>query len=161
MIKLPEADLEAFKVYIHWLYSATLDTTLMIEPINSAPPAYLNLTKLWVLGNFVSDHVFTNSVIDRLLLKLALLPGHAVSGQTLQYIWEHTPQNCGIQRLFIEATAARTAENHIETWKNEILREILLDLSKRYASGRTTKKSPTFADRCKYHTHENGEPKCQ
>lgn len=120
-----------------------------------------NLGKLWSFGNFLNDHVFANRVIDRLLQRFDNSPGQIVFPESLGNIWTITPQGCDVQRVLLDMMAARMNEQDLEKDKDKYPQDLLLELAKRYVSGQGKGKSPTFADRCNYHTHEDGEARCQ
>lgn len=135
VIRLPEADPEVFNVYAHWAYTETLDMSLMPEPSlrandRNSPPAYINLGKVWILGNFLHDHIVGNRVIDRFLQKLDSDPAARVHTQSLEHIWNNTPQGCGLQRVLLETMAVRITEEDFEKYRQDYPQDFLFELAK-------------------------------
>ncbi|KAK5117443.1 hypothetical protein LTR85_008828 [Meristemomyces frigidus] len=75
VFRLPEHQPDCFLVYTHCMYTGALDMSLMEElpaDVGSTiiPPSFRNLTKVWVLGNYLGDDGICNRVNDRTLEKL-------------------------------------------------------------------------------------------
>ncbi|KAK3637789.1 hypothetical protein LTR56_011995 [Elasticomyces elasticus] len=91
-VRLPEQDAGAFKVYLRWVYSDTLNMALMEEPPGYVViPSFLNLTKAWLLSTYLQDDALCNKLIDLQLAKYQASGSGVVSKSTLDYVFEHTP----------------------------------------------------------------------
>lgn len=135
MIRLPEEDKEAFHVHAHWAYTGALDLNSMPEPVllaheTPSPPALLNLTKVWILSNFLSNGTLCNQVIDRILQKLDGEPGTTVAARTLQYIFQFTAEDSKLRALYVEAMLARPNEKHFEKWGHEYPQDLLFQFAR-------------------------------
>lgn len=165
-IHLQDTGSEVFRVYVHWLYTGTIDMTLMTKPTVPCPsdsavlhPAYCSLGAVFILGNFLGDSQFSNCVIDCVLQKVDR-GGQTPHPKVFSDIWEHTLQGSGIQRLFSDLLAARIHRVPFDTHKSQYPPDLIMDLATRYVQG-VEKKCPTFQDRCKYHDHTEGEETCK
>ncbi|KAK4894769.1 hypothetical protein LTR27_007157 [Elasticomyces elasticus] len=159
-VRLPEQDAEAFKVYLRWVYNDTLNMALMEEPpVYVVPPSFLNLTKAWLLSTYLQDDALCNKLIDRMLEKYQASRSGAVSRSTLEYVFEHTPAESHIARLFLDALAASSNSEGFATDGKDLPSPILFDMARRFAGGEQ-KRLPTFKDRCNYHIHAEGQPRC-
>lgn len=162
LLRLPETDAEAFNVYAHWTYSDNLDMSLMTEPLSFTSPSYLHLGKIWILSNYFGNNALGNLVIDRLLQTMDRLLFHRVSTPTLQYLFTNLPVDSKIRRLFIDAVTATMNGTTFEKEGKSLPQEIVFELARRHAFGQSPQlPGPTFADRCKYHTHDEGEAECK
>lgn len=162
-IYLPEARPDAFNLYIHWLYTGTVDTTLMTEPevppgTVARHPAHSNLAKVFVLGNFLGDIAFCNCLIDCILQKLDK-GGIPPSPQTLSYVWRQTSKGSRFQLLFFDLFAALVNHTIFETKLTQYPPDLVVDLAIRFVRG-GGRMCPKFKDRCRYHTHKEGEETC-
>ena len=140
--------------------------TRMTEP-NSLPgaplirPSYLNMAKVWVLSNFLGNNTLCNRVIDRFLQKWDSMTDITVAVNTVRYIFDSTSEDSKLRQLLIDAMSARVSKNWMDKCATEAPHALLVAFSQRYACGMLPQPpGPTQADRCKYHTHDEGEEKC-
>lgn len=167
LVRLPEHTAQTFEVFIHWAYSRELDLSTMddekllaeAEQLFFTPPSYYNCAQVWSLAHYLGSPELQNRVIDRMIEKL-LVSDSGVSNFSLQYIWSISPPDSPIRNLMIDATVRmkRRLPANLEELPTEIVREAL----HRYFKGESRDHAPpTWEDRCKYHEHAEGEPKCE
>lgn len=162
VIRLPDADADAFEVYAHGAYSGTLEMSVMPEPPTTVVgPSYLNLGKVWILASYVGNNTICNLVVDRLLQKAQLPYNGMVNSSTLQYIFENTSQDSQMQRLLVDIMKANITLQWFDLECNDYPAELIMAFARAYVTVEKPKvPGPSYADRCKYHIHEEGEETC-
>ena len=131
-----------------------IDTTI-------ARPSYLNLGKVWVLSNFLSDNSLCNLVIDRMLEKLSRFLTHKVSSVSLSWIYDRTHSASKLRLLLTDVMISRIDEGTFTREAKGYPQELMFEFARKYAMGRSRQlPGPTFADRCSYHDHDEGEARC-
>ncbi|KAK5728055.1 hypothetical protein LTR17_012252 [Elasticomyces elasticus] len=159
-VRLPEQDAGAFKVYLRWVYSDTLNMALMEEPPGYVViPSFLNLTKAWLLSTYLQDDALCNKLIDLQLAKYQASGSGVVSKSTLDYVFEHTPAESHIARLFLDALASASDAEGFAASGKDLPSPVLFDMARRFAGGEQ-KRLPMLRDRCNYHIHPEGQARC-
>lgn len=113
-IPLPEIDVDTFQLYIHWVYSDTIDLSGIDTSCGCSQSAesihdddckgrndiYL-LARLYVAGDFLLDVRVRNSAIDKMLECLRDRVD-IISSSTLAYIWENTAAGCPLRSCLFD-----------------------------------------------------------
>ncbi|KAK3707250.1 hypothetical protein LTR37_012251 [Vermiconidia calcicola] len=174
-VRLQFVEPNTFKLYIHWVYTAQLDISIIelpfYEKLETQPqkhPAWEAtclrihkaslLCKTYVAADVLLDRHLKNEVIDQ-LLGLSTYPLDAVSEDYVNYIWSNTHVNSGIRRCIADYLAPTTSARDAKV----LSREALVDLVARLIELRDYPDLaylPGFSDRCKYHEHVEGEKRC-
>lgn len=140
--------------------------TLMEEPpslphSNTFASSYLNLSKVWILGNYLGDDFFCNGVTDRALEKLDARPSESIALNTLRHVWDNTLLGSKLRKLFTDATIARMSGAYFNGSGDELPPDVLKEMARRFVFGEQRLGSgPTFKERCLYHLHGTKESKC-
>ncbi|KAK3707249.1 hypothetical protein LTR37_012250 [Vermiconidia calcicola] len=161
VVRLPEVEVQAFDVYVHWAYTGEIDMSLMPEPKGTRrPPSYLDLGKIWCLAHYLQNDQLCNSVIDRILVKLNGT-SRGVRGSSMQWVLDNTSTDSGLQRLLLDTESSRVTEKYFEKRHDRYPRAVIFEFAKRFAAGKVPQRpGPTYEDRCRYHTHKEGEGEC-
>lgn len=126
-------------------------------------PSFLNLGKVWALAHYLGGTEVQNCVIDAIIFEKFETQGVYVVKSSLQHIGRVTPPDSTIQQLLKEATIRRIRSATVEEMK-ELLEDIILEAAFRQFNGKGCEKQqpfPTLQERCKYHDHAEGEPRCK
>ncbi|KAK4495380.1 hypothetical protein PRZ48_013711 [Zasmidium cellare] len=162
IVRLPEADSEAFEVFVHWIYTEKLDFSTMTEPGNvNYSPSHLNLGKVWALAHYLGCTELRNLVIDEFLNKWARLDSH-VHPSSLKRIWEMTPPGSTIRQLLLDYTVNRKRREEEPSGAEGFPAEIVSEAARRWmfiSKEGARRLVPTLEDRCNYHEHGEGEPR--
>ncbi|KAK5733562.1 hypothetical protein LTR17_009550 [Elasticomyces elasticus] len=160
IVRLPEQDAEAFRVYLRWVYSDALDMTHMKEPEGTTrPPSYINHFKVWILAHYLQDFTLCNIATDHTIQTYHEPPKLNIAPNTLSYVFEHTALDSPMGQLFLDAYATRISGGWIKRHLRELPNEVVLDMAVRFAEQKP-KLEPTLKDRCKYHVHAEGQERC-
>ncbi|KAK5717200.1 hypothetical protein LTR15_009089 [Elasticomyces elasticus] len=144
IVRLPEQDAETFRVYLRWVYGDTLEMTLMKEPPGYAvTPSFLNLDKAWLLSSYLQDDMLCNMITDRTIEKFQLNKSGLMAMTTLQYVFDHTPSDSPIGRLFLDGFAAASSARWFAREGTDYPQAVLFDMAKRFAGGEQ-KQLPTM-----------------
>lgn len=160
VVRLPEHDAEAFMVYTHSAYTSKLDMTLIFVPDerDSHPSIF---GEVYVLANYLQSNTLCNLVVDYVLKGADMVPANTFFPEVLAYFFANTTHESKMRLLFLDMMSARINEAWLNKYEEECPPELLLVLAKRYVAGKTSKPpGPTYADRCKYHIHEEGKETC-
>lgn len=65
---MPDDEPDIFALYVHWLYCGTLPV-FCDEPGPPSRAEYLDLVKVYILGDKIVDFRFQNAAIDAILEK--------------------------------------------------------------------------------------------
>lgn len=167
LVRLPDQDAEAFEVFVHWIYSDNLDlSTMTVSPsvqriAGRAPPSYLNFGKVWALANYLGAPELRNLVIDGIIEKFATSVAR-INVLSLKRIWKMTFAGSTIRRVLVDYTVnTRCYSGSDAQAKMQALpEEIVQEAARRWLLGISKQPVPAFQDRCKYHEHAEGEPRC-
>lgn len=164
-IALDEEDPEIFEIYMHWLYFETL-------PVRNDSPGpegnieYVQLSKAYVLGEFLQDINFKDAVLDAMIVKSSSeasdgqmwFPG----GSVIRYIYEGTPESSAARRLLVDMYTYHGDGDWLKEEANDPPKQFLLDL----AIAVLTKRSRPFKSLgsgkggCEYHEHQPDPNNC-
>jgi hypothetical protein len=149
VIDLAETRTAVFELFNNWLYTSTL-------PGN---PTQETLVHLYVFADMAQIPVLKNLTLRRLnqIVKTGrVLIRHA------NYVWEHTQENCGLRRYFVDLYAWKAtgrgafASTYMENWNLEICLQILRVMERRLLN--QSMKSPLL-DMSNYDEPEDDEMK--
>lgn len=152
--ELPEANVEAFLVYLHWPYSNELvveneDKVEECRDLDVATRARLSF-KIWkplhalaVMGGQLSNIAFSNAVIDRMVRTREAI--HVISTQYIKRMYEELPPTTPIRRLLVDLWISKAQEGMAEEYKQQLTHDFLIDLVTGYDKilrKKTMKKEP-------------------
>lgn len=119
-VYLPEADPEAFEVFMAWVY------TRIIKPLGPVPSKmsvadceawWMLLVKIYLLAHYLQSTSFGNAVMEfgsrSITHKHMLQNPHCAA---IELVYNSTMGNCGLRRLFVALNVWRTPP---ECWEEE------------------------------------------
>ncbi|KAH0528035.1 hypothetical protein TsFJ059_002947 [Trichoderma semiorbis] len=166
-IDLTEEDPEVFEIYLHWLYFGTL-------PVRNNSPGlegnneYVQLAQAYVLGEFLQDVNFKDTVLDAILIKSR---STASDGQTwfplgpaIRCIYEGTRASSAARRLLVDLYNHNGHGDWLKGWadKDDMPKQFLLDLAIAALTERS-RPSESLAPvegTCRYHEHQPDVNSC-
>jgi len=159
-IELTEDDCEAMEYFQFWLYTQSiLDKEETVSDIE-----WRILMELYVFGETRLITTLQNQVLDLIIRKVAKgknLPEHKI----MYDIFEKTCPGSSLRNYIVEASARI---GNLAVWKwdfvdgeeiaqRDFLKELVVEMYKE----RTNKGERDFwMNRCSYHIHAEGEPRC-
>ncbi|KAK4609454.1 hypothetical protein CLAFUR4_14529, partial [Fulvia fulva] len=165
-IFLEEQEPELFELYVNWVYTGQVDASILSQPQaqpdnNDKRPTYLQLGKVWALGYYLQDTKLRNKIVDMVITMVNKTPG-IISAPVLRLVWRGVPEGSTLRRLYtqIEVCHASSSDfkNNIDAWPVEVLEEATMRFCAREVQDAAS--VPKWWDRCTYHEHEVGDPKC-
>lgn len=153
IVRLEQHRPDAFKLFVHWIYSSTIDLEIIPERI-AAEVAYL--VEAWALSDFLGCPDFCNRLVDFLL-------GSALSRSSMPHpnTVNKTPSGSIIRRLMVDLVAHRVSPGNFEravpAWSQEVLVEVTKVFAHRFLRPNF---DPRQQNKCYYHQHPEGTPKC-
>ncbi|KAK5679361.1 hypothetical protein LTS10_008176 [Elasticomyces elasticus] len=176
-VRLNESDATSFQVYLNHLYSPHFDLNqLMCEivsgdspksTVSNAPEVLFQLCKLWSFGDFVQDHDFQNDVIDAMQYNITTALTAVSPGLMLEWVISNTTSDSPLRKWLALALAPHLkASAHTVTLLDELTGKLpadfLMDLLKARAASlpTNTKCASVPGDKCRFHVHPEGTPKC-
>lgn len=119
-IKLPDVEASLFRCYLVWVYGAKIDverfTNEEIDNLSGGVGVLVaKYLELYILGDVLDDVRLRNKVLQTLVLdtKTALYP------QTVARVWEKTPDNSPVRRMFVDRAVLRTSCKYFSAYMTE------------------------------------------
>ncbi|KAF2163135.1 hypothetical protein M409DRAFT_57802 [Zasmidium cellare ATCC 36951] len=159
-VRLPQHEAGTFHVFVHWIYSGSLDFSIVDNTGAHDPPSYLNCGRVWALAHYLGAPQLQNQVIDRIIHKVARGDTRNVALSSLKHIWQITPPGSTIRQLLTNCVASENRAYNGVGEAEELPEEILLEATRQHLYG-ASKNVPTMEHRCNYHEHDEGEPRCE
>lgn len=153
VVRLPEAESDAFELYVNWLYSSQLYTKGQ-----SDEDEYGQLVEAYVLGDWLQDPDYKDAVIDALIDKIKddpILPT-GLAGT----IWAHTAPGSSLRELVTDVYLSDD-----EDWE-EKMKGIGLEALQEIIAARMNSplllppKMPYLVESCTYHEHKKAGKEC-
>lgn len=172
-MRLPEAEVEAFKIYCSWLYGGDIElqgraTKRKRSDTDTQPPKYdqgmdeikrdelaFALISAYVLGDMLQDEDFCNSLIDELLVIVRTLNGFMSPQVQVLRLWGNVPQDS--TAFFVEEWAVgRCPKTEFLKLATSLPQEFVARVA--YAGMQDCKTSfthryPYNRPKCYYHNH--------
>lgn len=170
-IELLYDDADTISIYVQWLYTGELvviETTIPADAHHRSKSEreeifdrhFLPLYKLMIFGDKVGDSSLSNVIVDEILRiteVINLLPGPI----KIRQIYPELPAESPIRKLLRHLY--RTADiDYIDRQRHFLPADFVFDLMVELIRTRDQPRwrCPRFADRCKYHIHDDKIPKC-
>lgn len=136
-VTIQDHEPETFDAYLGWLYSANIsldkDKCQLCLKLKSASGSPCNkvhsleLARMYVLGDYLSDKHFRNAVID-LMKKGALASDCYLPASTVQYIWNRTTSGDPLRKSMLEIFKTDLLyPERLQAWLNALHKDILVD----------------------------------
>lgn len=113
-VKLPEVDASLFQSYLTWIYCGQLNITCFSnEDINKlscqSSRTVAKYLELCFLGDVLDDVHLRNKVLQTLVLGA----DNMLHVQTVQRVWEKTPNNSPVRRMMVDRATLRGQRTHL------------------------------------------------
>lgn len=107
-VKLPQVDAPVFRSYLTWASCGQLDVSCFSnEDINKLPGQGSQIVakylELYFLGDVLDDVHLRNKVLQTLVLSA----DNMLHVQTVQRVWEKTPNNSPVRRMMVNRATLR------------------------------------------------------
>ena len=164
IIRLPEAEVGIFDVYLHWIYISELhDRFTSFPPPDRISPHNIEMAKLWIFADEVQNHKLCNSVVD-MIIKVFDLEYDMTDADTLNYVWQNTSSDSKLRRLHADTCSSTLKPSELDMPGAKWPQEVIMTFAKGFVAGEKAKVMETCeidnAFCCeRYHTHSGGQ-KC-
>ncbi|KAF2276944.1 uncharacterized protein EI97DRAFT_432564 [Westerdykella ornata] len=162
-VNLPDDDPDVFRAFHHWLYYGTLYSQL--TPEGKVPLSAYLIAKVYVFGDARGIPHLCNASVDLLVQKS--LSEWVFCHGVLNYVYDNTPENCGLRRLLVKFGAetyrwTRNVRNAEQNFPRMFLMDVMIMNYEdgTYALGKCLSKVgrakylETIAkEACEYHDH--------
>ena len=101
MIRLKDHEPDLFQAFVHWIDTKEIDLLHLVRPDGTKClfPPWLSMGKLWALAHYLDHTPLRDATIDAMLHKMRGHPDVAIAPESLNAIFDTTPENSTIQRL--------------------------------------------------------------
>lgn len=161
IVRLEDWDPIAFTSYVTWLYSASV-----VVPGEK----WESLLHQYILGNYIQDRDYKNAITDDLISRVT--DKKEFPGGFAKLAWGNLPESSPFLTLLVDfwvnGNCLHWYQKEEGIWAVGDASEGPMDLWRRVAMGlvqqsknpSSRKNWPSIRDRCQYHEHQDGEPKC-
>jgi hypothetical protein len=113
-VALPDVEASIFQSYLTWVYCGQLNITCFSnEDINKlscqSSRAVAKYLELYFLGDVLDDVRLRNKVLQTLVLGA----DNMLHVQTVQRVWEKTPNNSPVRRMMVDRATLRGQRTHL------------------------------------------------
>ncbi|KAH4300166.1 hypothetical protein HBH64_098990 [Parastagonospora nodorum] len=162
IVKLPEGNAHAFRIYVHWLYTSQLCSKLQFNHVslNDGQWEWANLVKGYLLGDYLQDIDFKDSVMDAMIdwgNEAARECSDAPPHSSIE-VYQQTGKTSPLRRIVLDFTTWRIINNFPVSmndyqFPSDFLTAVVTCLTERIRSGKVVR--PGFVDKkyCHYHCH--------
>lgn len=163
-LRLPEADAEAFEIYVAWLYTGKpelWDSDGGDIPILSAASCK-RAFNAYTLGYFLDDRRFCNVIVDEVLALSAAtetIPPRVEVGKA----YGKLPRTCGLCRLLVDIHACHVISAEFNTTVDEYPMVFVMDMARVAVKERALDyldRLPERRGKCYYHDHKHVSDEC-
>jgi hypothetical protein len=167
-VQLSEFDPETFALYVQWLYTGRHHTS------NTGLSQVHTLTSGYVLGNYLQDDKYQDSLLDTLAEHLEEYPvRYEILLRTVASTYHQTTDNSPLRAFMIDCAVwkldyhvwdmfnedVETLTRERDQWPQEFCVQVMMGLSRRYQSTQTVENPfEEDGDPCRYHCH--GDEPC-
>lgn len=170
LVRLPEANVEAFHNYACWLYEGTVELLEEDERSrtikNYVGKEYIRGGGYWprvlsgyVLGDQLGDARYCNALVDNVKRELVALPVAA----TVKVFWPVLPSGCAMRRLLIDLWTMESDPGSFERYIAVFPTEFVFEAAAAAVRERNLtckEKRPGSRPACHYHEHRSEADKC-
>ncbi|KAK5132464.1 hypothetical protein LTR08_009075 [Meristemomyces frigidus] len=163
-VRLKEAEVSSFEIYIAWLYTGTLEICGedKVEGCTRNSKYYKCVGEAAQMGDFLEDRNFSNALVDELLS--VMRPGGRVPQPPLiQTAYDMLPHKCGLCRLLVDFYSCYAKGAWFEHHADQIPTEFMTDIAMAAIRERQMAlrdRFPMNRERCFYHEHKDDTDKC-
>lgn len=154
-----------FKSYLHWIYSGTVLTPE--DAKGSAPSSatqcgvsvsqrFVELISFYVTADRLDDKALRNAIINAIMY-IMKVSNSGPDFAPLSKAYQCTPETSTLRKLLLDWYRCCTNASWLKENRKRLPDDFIFDLA--YTRKEKCDSSP-WADRCTYHEHTEGEPKC-
>ncbi|TID27986.1 hypothetical protein E6O75_ATG00753 [Venturia nashicola] len=163
VVRLEDQDPTTFASYTQWLYNNA------VVPVGEIGEKYRAILHQYIFGNYIQDRGYSNAVIDAFICLTDKTNFYPIA--LTQQAWVSLPESCPLLTLLVDfwvnISHADWYRNEDGSWESgdvtqgpiEFWRRVALDLVNN-PKGTKPGSYPWEINRCQYHEHKDGEPKC-
>jgi hypothetical protein len=96
-IRLPETQAATLEVYLHWMYTGHF----LVEATQTESVSMQNV-KLYLLGDYLSDTVFCELVVEKLVDRSQEVPCRLPGAPEVTLAWDNAPENSPLRAVINE-----------------------------------------------------------
>lgn len=169
IIKIPEADVAAFKAYLHWIYKKEVSVSSQhalsghAYNVAVARPVLCDLVHLWLLADRLADSQLRNLTSNAMLRVLSRIPLHgqdwteAITPEMTVLVWSKITARRALRSLIIDLYAQCVEEEHLDRVRDQLhpdfVKDLLMEVFR--MKGRKADIPYLRRDACWYHEHEH------
>jgi hypothetical protein len=164
LVRMPEADVEAFAIYIQWVYNNKI---VLLEPedVKSDGNALRRtrlLVNLYILADLAGNTSLMNQTVDEYNeLLQAVKVGPCPADVTRAY--DDTPDKSKLRKFvldwYLSTVQIDWLEKNMSAMPDQFVRDLAIGFGKMAANG-ARPKSPYTREKCEYHIHNDDDPEC-
>lgn len=140
-INLPEAQPEMLEIYLHWIYTGHL----IVENTRKRTVSW-QLVKLYILGDYLNDAAFCESVINRIVDRSQGSEGVDPNHVAITLAWDSTPTDSPLRLVIKELWLGRTIASAIKAFgSKQYTPDFVLDILARFLSNNEELCKRTFS----------------
>lgn len=161
-VKLPEAKVDIFKIWVQWLYTGKIFLTKEDDQketgANYTSDEWPRWQECYILGDFLRDHDFKDACIDVCIE--AISSTRKLPKALPEVVYAHSPDGSAHRKLaietFVECAFRSDFEWYTEGLSEAFMRDVVLYIAPRLAEGLKQRSITEYlesVDICKYHGH--------
>ena len=159
IVNMPKDDVETFRIFDQWLYTAKLDVDLSRADDENDETLFEDLIKVILFADKIRAPRVHDAAMDA--FNDASLQKSSLWRDDIELILENTTSTAPIRRFVVEAFAlesdwSKLLPKHIEASPPEFLCEAVRVLWNAARAGRTLGEGVVSGNRCAYHDHSMG-----
>lgn len=163
IIRLPEADVKTFEVYMQWAYHGSIVTMTPEEQLHDlgAPRRFANLADLYVLADRLEDMGLRNATIEE-IKRVTIEVNNDPGPEAIAIAYENTHDTSKLREYVRDCYAHSHGgiewfEEHRSGLPTAFIFEVMLQMKK--AKGKLAV-TPSRETGCKYHEHGDDVSQC-
>lgn len=160
IVRLPGQQSRVFAMFLHWVYTQTIDMTIVNIDLEKGP-SYLALLQLWATAHYLQAFDLCNKVVDTMFMRHRQFPTFRPNEDTFQFACNNTTEESGARRLLLDLWVFGCSSEYFEQEGPRLPSEITLAIAKKMIAGEQKSDcNPVKKARCYYHNHSEGDAKC-
>lgn len=161
LIPLPEARVADFQIYTEWMYTGRIAN----RAYDGSSDNSVTLVRLYILGEYLGDTRFSNTIMDN-LLQISCSPQSPMvfGSDTVGMAWEHTLPGSPLRMALAQLIICHVCDCHysahfndVGTWSKEVSAEVFKQIG---THARTSSYPLPYEGKCAFHKHDEEDPNC-
>lgn len=182
-INIPDTDPETVEGYLNWIYTKQITLADVDNPYkecrnNGSIPhecivwLSLELTKMYIFGDYLNDLQFCNAIVDLLRASPQSCKTRPIADpDAVAWVWERTAIDCPLRKYCLEVWTLGSSlewfppifQNYSEILPKQFIIDLLVSIGKQYKieiKRDFQAQKESRAEKCKYHKHVDDSDKC-